>query len=101
LQIDFQKIGFYPFKVDIELNRFDEINNIIKYIKSNPNFTYFCKTIGYVDLEIAFFLNNSYRLNQIMEDLSKKFPDAIKNYSYYSVIKTYKDYFSFKTLNVD
>jgi hypothetical protein len=27
-----------------------------------------------------------------MEDLSSKFPDAIKNYTYFSGIKTYKDW---------
>jgi DNA-binding Lrp family transcriptional regulator len=92
LNLNFPKLGYFPFKVDIELNQFDKIDKILGYIKSNQNFTYLCKTIGYVDLEIAFLLNNSYQLNQIMEDLSNKFPNAIKNYSYFSVIKTYKDY---------
>ena len=92
LQIDFSKIGYYTYKVDIELNQFDKIDNILKYIISNPNFEFICKTICYVDLEIAFLLNNSIQLNQIMEDLSSKFPGAIKNYTYFSSIKTYKDY---------
>jgi Lrp/AsnC family transcriptional regulator for asnA, asnC and gidA len=95
LQIDFSKIGYYNFKVDIELNQFDKVDSILNYIKSNPNFEYMCKTIGYVDLEIGFFLNNSYQLNQIMEDLSSKFPDAIKNYTYFSEIETFKDYDGF------
>jgi DNA-binding Lrp family transcriptional regulator len=92
LQIDFSKIDYYNYKVDIELNQFDKIDNILKYIKSNPNFEYMCKTIGYVDLELGFYLNNSYQLNQIMENLSSKFPGAIKNYTYFSVMKTYKDW---------
>ena len=50
IHIDFQKIGYYTYKVDIELNQFDKVDNILKYIKSNPNFIYICKTIGYVDL---------------------------------------------------
>jgi Lrp/AsnC family leucine-responsive transcriptional regulator len=101
IQIDFSKLGYYRYKVDIELNQFDKIDNILKYIKSNPNFTYICRTIGYVDLEIVFLLNNSYQLNQIMEDLSSKFPDCIKNYSYFSVIETYKDYVGFRTSEDD
>ena len=92
LHIDFTKIGYYVYKVDIELNRFDVIKKIINYIESNPNLICRMGTIGYVDLEIAFLLNNSIQLNQIMEDISNKFPDAIKNYSYYIGIKTYKDY---------
>jgi DNA-binding Lrp family transcriptional regulator len=92
LHIDFTKMGYYIYKVDIELNRFDEINKIINYIESNPNLVYRMGTIGYVDLEISFLLNNSIQLNQIMEDLSSKFPGAIKNYSYFIGVKTYKDY---------
>jgi len=100
LHINFQKIGYFAFKVDIELNQFDKIDDILKYFKLNPNFIYFCKTIGYVDLEISFYLNNSYQLNQIMEEISKKFPDAIKNYTYFSTLKVYKDYMSFFDLKV-
>ncbi len=96
INIDLPKLGYYSCKGDIELNQFDKVDNILNYIKSNPNFEYMCKTIGYVDLEIGFYLNNSYQLNQIMEDLSSKFPDAIKNYTYFSVIKTYKDYVGFR-----
>ena len=92
LHIDFTKIGYYIYKVDIELNRLDEVNKIINYIESNPNLVYRMGTIGYVDLEISFLINNLIQLNQIMEDLSSKFPGAIKNYSYFIVVKTYKDY---------
>jgi DNA-binding Lrp family transcriptional regulator len=92
LHIDFSKLGYYVYKLDIELNRFDEINKIIEFIESNPNLICIMGTIGYVDLEVTFFLNNSYQLNQIMEDLSNRFPDVIKNYSYYVGIKEYKDY---------
>ena len=92
LNIDFPKIGYYIFKVDVDLNQFDKVDNIFNYIQSNPNFSYICKTIGYVDLEFAFLLNNSYQLNQIMEDLLSRFPDVIKNYSYFTIIKKHKAY---------
>jgi DNA-binding Lrp family transcriptional regulator len=92
LHIDFTKLGYYVYKVDIELNQFDKMEDILRYIKSLPNLFCIMKTIGYVDLEITFLLNNSYQLNQIMEDLSSKFPDVIKDYSYYIGIKTYTDY---------
>ena len=92
LEIDFSKIGYYLYKVDIDLNSFDKIDKIISLIKSNPNFSYTCKTIGYVDLEVAFYLKNTFELNQIMEDLLERFPDAIKNYTYYTFIKTHKAY---------
>jgi DNA-binding Lrp family transcriptional regulator len=92
LHIDFTRLGYYVYKVDIELSQFDQMDKILGYIESIPNLICIMKTIGYVDLEVSFLLNNSYQLNQIMEDISSRFPDAIKNYSYYIGIKTYKDY---------
>jgi DNA-binding Lrp family transcriptional regulator len=92
INIDFPSLGYYSVKADIELNQFDKIGKIIEYIEANPNLVYIIGTIGYVDLELVFQLNNSYHLNQMMEDLSGKFPDTIKNYSYTSLIKTHKAY---------
>ena len=48
------------------------------------------KSIGYVDIELMFYLRNANQLHEIMRDLSIKFPDAIKNYTYFSTIKTHK-----------
>ena len=101
LEIDFSKIGYYMYKVDIDLSDFDKIDHILKYVKSNQNFKFFFKTIGYVDLEFGFYLNNAYQLNQIMEDLSSKFPDAIKNYTYSTSIRRYKAYGFFNTTKRD
>ena len=92
INIDFPKLGYYSCKADIELSQFDKLGKIIKYIEANPNLIYILGTIGYVDLEACFILDNSYQLNQIMEDLSSKFPDTIINYSYTSAIKTHKAY---------
>jgi hypothetical protein len=36
-----------------------------------------------------------------MEDLSSKFPDAIKNYKYHSVMKIYKDWGIFELLKLN
>ena len=90
--IDFTKLGFYVYKVDIELNQFDKLDKIIKYIEANPNLIEIIKTIGYVDIEACFVLNNTYQLNQIMEYMSSKFPDSIKKYTYFITINEHKVY---------
>jgi Lrp/AsnC family leucine-responsive transcriptional regulator len=92
INVDLPKLGYYWYKADIELNQFDKIGKIIKYIEENPYLFYILGAIGYVDLELTFVLKNSFHLHEIMEDLSKKFPDTIKNYSYTSAIKTHKAY---------
>jgi DNA-binding Lrp family transcriptional regulator len=90
LNINYPKLGFYMYKIDIGLNQLEKLDKISNFIKTYPNFSYMCKTIGYVDLEVGFILQNPHQLNEIMEDLSKKYPDVIKNYSYFSGIQTYK-----------
>ena len=90
VDIDFPKLGYYNFKVDIELKQSLKLNKIIKYIEDNPNLKWNLKTIGYTDLEFSFILNNSHQLNQIMDNLSNKFPGAIKNYTYFYITKTHK-----------
>jgi Lrp/AsnC family leucine-responsive transcriptional regulator len=90
LGIDFKKIGYFWYKVNIELNQFESIDGIVNYLKANPHFSYICRSIGYVDLEVGLILRNTHELRQIMEDVSSRFPDAIKDYSYFYIVKYHK-----------
>jgi DNA-binding Lrp family transcriptional regulator len=92
VNIDFPKLGYYNFKVDIKLKQSLKQNKIIRYVEDNPNLQWIFKTIGYTDLEFSFTINNSHQLNQIMEKLSNKFPGAIKDYTYFNITKTHKIY---------
>jgi len=60
------------------------------YVTTNPNLLARMASLGYADLEFSFCLNNANQPHQIMEDLSAKFPDAIKSYKYFSLLKTHK-----------
>jgi len=90
INIDWPKIGYQWYKADVILKNPEKMQQIIEYIENNPNF--FCRisSLGYVDLELMFMLNNANQLHQIMEDLSSKFPDTIENYKYFSTTKTHK-----------
>jgi len=66
------------------------MQKIIDYIEENPNLIHRIASLGYADLELTFALNNANQLHDIIGDLSLKFPDAIKNYKYFSIIKTHK-----------
>jgi Lrp/AsnC family transcriptional regulator for asnA, asnC and gidA len=88
--IDFPKLGYHLYKADVVLRDHGKINKIIEYIENNPNLEGIIRSIGYVDLELVFILNNVNQLHEIMKDLSEKFPDTIKNYSNYRSIKTHK-----------
>ena len=90
INTDYPKIGYQFYKADIILKNFEIKQKIIDYIEKNPNLWGRVTSLGYVDLEITFSLNNANQLHQIMDDLSSKFPDAIKSYKYFSVTNNYK-----------
>ena len=88
--IDFPKLGYNFYKADIELKEPNEYSKILKYIELNPNLYQLIKSIGYVDLELVFILTNVNQLHQIMDDLSIKFPNTIKKFTYFTATETYK-----------
>jgi DNA-binding Lrp family transcriptional regulator len=90
VDIDWLKIDYYYYKVDIVLKDSKKTLQIMDYIKNNPNFLLRHVSLGYVDLELIFILNNANQLYHIMEDLSLKFPDLIRNYKYFCTVKTHK-----------
>jgi Lrp/AsnC family transcriptional regulator for asnA, asnC and gidA len=90
VDIDFLKLGYQFFKVNINLNDYNERGKIINYIRANPYLVMVDKSIGYYDLELDFWLTNLDSFHQIMDDLTEKFPLAIKNYTYVHDAKLYK-----------
>ena len=79
-----------PLKADIALKDPKKRSKILEYVEGNPNLNHIIRSIGYVDLEFLFYLKDVNQLHEIMKDLSIKFPDAIKNYTYFSITKTHK-----------
>ena len=90
INIDWPKIGYQWYKADVVLKNPENMQKIVDYIENNPNLLHRIASLGYVYLELTFALNNANQLHQIIGDLSLKFPDAIKNYKYFSITKTHK-----------
>ena len=88
--IDISKLDLQHFKVDIYLKEYSQRKSIINYVKYIPNIVYIATSAGISDLELEIYIENSEKLNELMEDLISKFPSAIKNYDYFSVLKTHK-----------
>jgi DNA-binding Lrp family transcriptional regulator len=89
LDINFTKLGYYFFHVDIALKRYKGIYQIIEYIKKNPYLWCIENNIGISDISLQFYLKNVNQLHEILEDLSIKIPDIIKSYKYHRIIKEY------------
>ena len=82
-------------KPNLFLKQHKESSKIVKYIEKNPILVIIYKTIGYVDIELVFNVENIGKFHQIMEDLTIKFPYLIKNYTYMGDLETHKyEYFA-------
>jgi DNA-binding Lrp family transcriptional regulator len=88
--INFQKLGYRMFKLDINLKDHRIVDKIINYAKTNPNLFEIIKSVGYSDVELVYILKNVKDIHEIIADISNKFPDKIKNYTYFVVVKSHK-----------
>ena len=82
VSIDYSKLGYHLFKVNITLNDYSQRGKIINYIRYNPYLIMIDKSIGYYDLEFDFLLQNLNHLRKIMDDLTRVFPTEIRNFSF-------------------
>ena len=90
IQLDYLKLGYQYYKVDIDLTDYKSIYSIINYIKKNPQLIFIDKSVGLVDLELEFYVENLEHLLKIINDLIEKFPGKIKNYNYFYLQKIHK-----------
>ncbi len=88
--INTAKLGYQYFKVDIYLREYKQRKEIINYIKFNPHLMCINSTTGLSDLELEFHLENLPHLNHIMQDITNKFPNAVRNYKYSNAQKIHK-----------
>lgn len=82
VNIDYEKLGYHLFKLNLTLNNYTERGRIINYIRNNPHLTMIDKAVGYYDLELDFLLRNLNELREIVDDLTRKFPNDIKDHSF-------------------
>lgn len=87
IKFNLQKLGYTRFKVDIFLNDYRKKYQILNYIRYNPHLIWISKSIGVSDLELEFDVENLDQLHQILQDLTIRFPNMIRNYRYFNVIK--------------
>ena len=89
--IDTTKYGVYFYKVEINLKDYEKKHEILAYIKKNKNISLVTESFGRgVDMDFGFFLQNMTQLQDIINDLSSKFPEVIKNFKYFRTVKQHK-----------
>ncbi len=88
--INFLKLGYEFYKVDITLTDYNKRNKILDFIKTNPYLLYHTKTAGYADLEFDLVVKDVNQLIKIIEEIKIRFPDTIKSYNYFFQPEIYK-----------
>jgi DNA-binding Lrp family transcriptional regulator len=89
--IDWEKIGYQSYIVEINLKNYNKKYEIMEYVRHNPNLWFIMSSIGHsIDLEFEFLLENITQLHEIIKDLSTNFPDSIKNFRYFILKKIHK-----------
>jgi DNA-binding Lrp family transcriptional regulator len=90
VNIDYAKLGFRFYKVNINVNNYKDRGRIISYIKLDPHLIMIDKSIGYYDLELDLWVKSPDEFHQIMDNLTTQFPDSIHNYNYVHSPTLYK-----------
>ena len=89
-EIYISKLVFHYYKVYIFLKEFSLRKPILEYLYHNPNLICIDTTTGESHLELEFHLQNIEDLHRIIQDISTKFPNAIRNYYHVSVKEVHK-----------
>ncbi|MDO8554836.1 MAG: Lrp/AsnC family transcriptional regulator [Candidatus Micrarchaeota archaeon] len=88
--INLNSLGMEYYKVDLWLTKFDKTKEIIQHIVSHQNVTYTETTLVTSDFEFDIEVESFDKFISIMDFFRVKFPDDIKDYKYYSLVKNYK-----------
>jgi DNA-binding Lrp family transcriptional regulator len=94
INIDWSKLGYRWFHLQISLRDYRKKNQIIQYMRNNPYLIRRFKFLNLdMDLHFTLLLKNMQQLRDIIEGISTTFPDAINDYHFYSTFKVYKYHF--------
>jgi DNA-binding Lrp family transcriptional regulator len=92
INIDWSKIGYRYFHIQITLNEYSKKNKIMKFLRSNPHIYMIFKAIGYnIDIHCTFCLKSVEHMRSIIEDVTSKYPDVIKNCDFFSTYRIHKN----------
>jgi Lrp/AsnC family leucine-responsive transcriptional regulator len=79
VNIDYSKLGFQLFNVRYSLKNYENLSQIIDYVKTNPNLISISEIIGKWDLSLNYYMNNYNCLHKIICDILDRFPNNFKN----------------------
>jgi len=83
VDIDVSKLGFQHPAVDISLKIHTQRKHIMNFIQNIPYVEYIIEDVGWSDIGFELVVKNFEHLTQIMEDISREFPDSIRRQQFW------------------
>ncbi len=81
--INLNKLGYEYYKIDLDLADVSAREHIRKFLRFHPNVIYEDITFGGADLEFDIEVKSAEEFENFMEELRKKFPSAVKFFTFY------------------
>lgn len=90
LLLDSAKMGYYYYKIDLELEDLSIIPALKEWITRHPNIIYRDIVVGSSDFEFDCEFQSQEELYALINELKKHFPQKIRYWFYFKALKTYK-----------
>lgn len=91
--LNWEKLGYSYYKIDLILTNYSKKKELLEYCRYHSNIIQVNQTIGGSDFEFEVYCKNNQELLSILSNMQNKFSEAIENYSYFVVLKPYKETF--------
>lgn len=89
-KFNYLKLNKQYFKVDMFLNDTAHLKAFYEFAYNHPNIIYINQTLGCSDFEFDVEIESFEKLTEIMNEFSALFPGAVRDYTYFQIIKVHK-----------
>ena len=93
LGLNLEKLDYVSYRVDLQLTSTERNKELFEYCKNHLYIFQIDKTIGTTDFEIEIYARSKEHFKETMQELQDKFNTSLKNYTYFTLGKTYKETF--------
>lgn len=91
IDIDWSKLGYDWYHLQINLNNNSSKNDILNYLRQSPYLIRILKGFFYnIDIHSTFLFQNQYQIRDLIENLTLQFPKTIANCNFYRTYKVFK-----------
>ncbi len=88
--IDLEKLGYYWYKIEMQLEDLRVKESMLKYFHKHPNIVYAYETISDNDIEVELEVSSYEEFRKVLNDIRKIFGKNIKKYHHLLWFKEHK-----------